>query len=165
MYLLYLTIIRFQMLYDTVYPQKQMNNIGPAYCKSRDGGKPLQHAVKSSRMRDEYNVQVGCFLFHSDMNLIIYSSWLPSSVHYHLPLLLHTTKPWIHKHLCEVATDPKQADQRAPRTIHHSLAHSQKADTCLSTATLPMNPPTIWPRMHIQTSSVRPEAVRTRCST
>jgi len=96
---LHLTIMRFWLWYSTCYPWKQKNNLGPMYCKSRDHEKPLQLAALSSMIHLEYNVQLGCYSFHSDMTLTIYSSGLPTSFHSYLPLEFHTKKTLIHKHL------------------------------------------------------------------
>jgi len=144
-----LSIIWFRLSYPAMHHWKETNNIGPNYCKSRDGGKPLQIAVIRSRIHVQYNVQVGCYLCHSDMKLTIYSSGHPMSFRYHLPLLFHTTQWWIHIHLSQVATNRKQADQGVLHHIRNFLAHSKNTDTSQSTATLPMKPPKIWPRMHI----------------
>jgi len=125
---LYLTTMGFRQSYGSTYPWKQ-THIRPTDCKSRHVGKPLQLAVICSRIHVEYNEQVGCYLFHSDMKLTIYSSGLSTSFCYHLLLVFHTIKSWIHNHLSEVAKDPKQADWWALHPIRHSFAHSKNTDT------------------------------------
>jgi len=146
---LYWTIMRFRLMYTSIYPTKQTNNIGLTYCKLRVGGKPLQFAYIPSRIHLEYNLQVGCDLFHSHMMLTIYSSGLPISFCYHLPLQFHTTKSWVQKHLSQVTADPNGADRRAFQPIQYSLANNMSADTRSSAAKLPKETLHIWPRMHI----------------
>jgi len=63
------------------------------------------------------------------MTLTIYSSGLPISFRYHLPLQFHSLKLWIHNHLSQVWADPDLADWQALRQIRHVLAHSKNADT------------------------------------
>jgi len=132
--------MRFRLPYTLIYPWQHTNNTRPTDWKLRDGGKPLQLVVICSRIHIQYNVQVGCYLFHSIRNLTMYFSGLPTSFRNHLPLLFHTTKSWTNKHLSQVATDPKHANQWALYPICHSLAHSKNADTSWSTVMLPMNP-------------------------
>jgi len=126
---LYLTIMSLPLLYTSIDPCKETWNIVTTYCKSRDSGKPLQLAATHSRIHLECNEQVGCHLFHSDLKLTIYSSGLPTSFHYHLPLLSHPSKSWLNQHLSQVRVDPDQADRQALRPLHHSLAHRNNADS------------------------------------
>jgi len=144
-----LPIMRFWQLYTANYPSKQSNNIWPTYCKSRGGGQPLQLAPIRSRIHLEYNKHVGCYLCHSEMMLTIKFSGLLTSFRYHLPLLFHTSTSWIHNLHSQVRADLNQADWPALRQIRHWLAHTENADTSYSTVTLPMQPPEIWPLMHI----------------
>jgi len=67
----YRTIMRFQLSYAPIHLWKQINNIGPTDCKSWESGKPLQFAVTCSRIHVEYNIQVGCYLLDSEMELTI----------------------------------------------------------------------------------------------
>jgi len=143
-----------------MYPTKHANNIGPTWCTLQEGGIPLQLAAKRSRIHLEYNIQIGYFIFQCDMNLTIYSSELPTSLHYHLPLLLQTTKSWMHKHVTQVTAQLNRDDRWALHPICGWLAHSKNSDTSYSTATLPNQPPNIWPRMYMWKVSVRPEAPR-----
>jgi hypothetical protein len=105
------------------------------------GGKPLQLAVLRRRIHLQYKVHVGCYLFHSDMRLTIYSSGLPASFCNHLPLLFHTNESWIHNHSSEVRADLNQTNRRALHQVCHSLAHKKKTDTSKSTVMLPRHPP------------------------
>jgi len=98
------------------------------------------------------------------MWLTLESSGLPTTFHCHLPLLFHTAKSWIHNHLSQVRADPNPSDWQVLHQICHLYAHSKHTDTSWSTATLPMQPPKLWPRMHIQQSSVTLEAAQIRTS-
>jgi len=161
----YLTIMRFQLSYTMIHTAKPTINIGPIYCTSQDCWKPLQLASRHSRTHLGYNVQVSCYLFHSDIKLTIYSSGLHTSFLYHLPLQFHTTISWLHKHLSQVTADPNWADQRALHPTCQSLAHNMTAATTSeSSTTLPMQPLKIWSRMQIEKLSVRLEAARIRNS-
>jgi hypothetical protein len=139
----YLRIMRFWLPYTIIDPRQYTNHNGLTSCKLGDGGKPLQLIVIRSRIQVQYNVPVGRYSFPADMNLNTYSSGLPTSFHNHLPPLFHSTKCWINNHCSQVMTDSKHTDRRALYPIHHSFAHTKNADTSLSSATLPMNPPKI----------------------
>jgi len=128
--LLYLTFIWFRLSCASIYHSKQTLIIRPTNCKLRDREKPLQLAVIGSRIHVEFKLLVGCYLLHSDMKLTIYSSGLPTSFRYHLPLQFHNTKSCIHKHLSQLTMDMKQANHWALHSISHSLAHSKNADPC-----------------------------------
>jgi len=119
-----------------MYPGKQTNYIEPTYSKLWDSGKLLQLASIHSRIQLKHNLQVGYYLFHSKMKQTMYFSGLPTSSHYHLPLLFHSTKPWLHQHLSQVTADLNRADHWALYPIHHSLADNKNTDTSLSTAML-----------------------------
>ena len=144
-----LKIMRFRLLYTAIYACWQTNNIRPTYCTSQGGGKPLHLVDIRRRIHLQYEKHLGCYLFHSDMKLTIESSGHPTSFRYHLPLLFHTRKSWIHNNPSHWRADRIQAAWRALHRIRHSLAHSNNADTCWSTATLLMYPPGMWRRMHI----------------
>ena len=124
-----LTFMRFRLSYTSMYPGKQTNNICLTYSKSQDGGKPLQLASICSSIHLEYNAQVGCYLFHTDLKLTIYSSGLPTAFRNHLPLQFNTTESWRHKHVSQVTSTPNRANQRVLHAIHHSLAHNKNTDT------------------------------------
>lgn len=81
---------------------------------------------------------------------------------HHLPLLFHTSKSWLQQHLRKVRVDLNQANGETLHPTRHSLSHSNNADSNDSTATLPMQPLNVWPRMPIQKSPVRPEAAKIR---
>lgn len=125
----YLAIIGFLPSYALIYHWEHTYDTGPTSSISRDGGKPRQLVLICSRIHVQYNIQVGCYLLHSDMNLTIYSPGLPPSFRNHLLLLFHTTKCWIHNHLSQVVTDLKHADRRVLHPICHTLAHSTNAVT------------------------------------
>jgi len=78
----YLTNIRFQWSFTTIYPWKQTNKINPTWCKLQHGWITMQPAVIHSRIRHVYNVHVGCYAFPFDFQLSIYSSGLPTSFCY-----------------------------------------------------------------------------------
>jgi len=108
---------------------EKSNKIRLTDCQSRDGGKPLQHAAIHSMIQLEYNIQLGCYWCDSDMKLGIYSSGLPTSFRYHLPLLFHTTKSWIHKHLNQGRPDQNRAERLAFSPICPTIAHSKHPDS------------------------------------
>jgi len=152
--------VRFRLSYTSISPHTETNDIRPTYCKSRHGGKPLELAANSIRIHLEYNVQVGYYWFHSDLKLTVYSSGLPTSFRYHLPLLFHTSKSGLHKHLSQVRVDPDWADRPVLHPMRHSLEHNYNGETSQSNPMLAIQPPWIRPRMLISKLSVRPEAAR-----
>jgi len=139
-----------------------MNHIGLNLCKAWHGEKPLRLEALRSRISLESNVQVGCYLLHSNLLLTIYSSGLPTTSQYYIPLLFETTKSWLHKHHSKLRGDVYQADQQILHPIHHVLAQSNNADSGYSTTTLHIKPSTPWPRMNISKLSKGPEAARIR---
>jgi len=143
-------------------PFEQPNNIGLTHRTTRGCGKPLEYPAILSRIDSDYNDHVGYYLFHSDHRLARYSSELPTSFHDHLPLRFHTSISWTHNHLIRLRADQDPAGLRALHQILQSLAHSKNPDTSQSTAMLPLQPPNIWRRMHIERSSVRLERSRIR---
>jgi len=160
----YLAIMWLRLSYTEMYPCSQTNRIRPTDCTLRGGEKPQQLADILSKIHLEYNKHVGCYLFHSDLRLTIESSGLLTSFRYHLPLLFNTSNTWIHNHLSQVRADLNRAKWQALHHIPHSFAHSKNTDTSSSTAMLPMQPPSLWPRMHIWKLSVRLEARRIQSS-
>jgi len=88
-------------------------------------------------------------LKYSHFFLLTYFSGPPTSFCHHLPHFFHTTDSALHQQLSKVREDWNRADWLAHNPIRHPLRHNFSADTTLSTAMLPMQPPTIWPRTHI----------------
>jgi len=83
MYCVYLTNTSFQQSFTVIYHSKQTHNIGTTWCKSQGAWKPVQLAAKRSRIHLVWNMQVGCYAFHFDLNLTLNSAGLPTSSRYH----------------------------------------------------------------------------------
>jgi hypothetical protein len=128
------------MLYTAMYPCYLTNIIRLTYCSSPGSAKPLQHAAILGRIHLEYNEHVGCYLFHSDMPLTIHCSWLPTSLHYHLPPLFHTSRSGKHKYLRQVRANRNSAEWCPLYQIPQPFTYSKNADTSQSTARLRMHP-------------------------
>jgi len=109
-----------------MYHWTQTLNIGPAYGTSQDTGKPLQLAAISSRIHLEYNVQLICYSFYSDMKRTIDSLVISSSCCYHLHFQFQTTKSWIQTQLTLGRPNPNRSDQWESHSICHSFAQEQK---------------------------------------
>ena len=131
--------MRFRPLYSSMYPWKHTGNIGLTHCKLHDGCNQLYVAAIRSKIHLELNVQVGCYSFHFDCMLTKFPSGLPTSFHYHLPLLVITSKSWLHNDLSNVRVDPNQVDWQALHTTRHSLGQIHSAVIILPTATRPMH--------------------------
>jgi len=100
-----LSIKRFQLSKPSVYPCKQIDNTGSTYCKVQDSVNPVTPAAIHSRIHHEYNMQVGCYLFHFDLKITIDSYELPTSFRYHLSLLFNNTISSLLKHICIMWVD------------------------------------------------------------
>jgi len=81
----YLTNTIFRRSFTLIYCHKWTQIIGPTWCKSQDCWNPVQPAAIHARIKSVLNMQVGCYAFHVDLKLTIYSSGLPTSVCYHFP--------------------------------------------------------------------------------
>jgi len=153
------------------YLCKQTDNFGLTLCKSHNSRKPVQPAAICSRIHLVQNVQVGCYAFHFDWKITIYSSGLPTSFRYHLaldfPLLfviiissLSLQQIMAQQHLSTVRVEQNRAEQLALHPIHHSVRPNYYADTTQFIAMLQMHPPKMWPWTHSYKLCVEPEAAR-----
>jgi len=134
--LLYPSIMRFQLPFTSMYLVKQTDNAGPTYRKWQTGCKPLQPTTILSMIHSELIMQVRWYSFCFDRELTIYSSGLPTSFRYHLPLFYHTSKSGVQKHL--LRADPNLVERQVLHAMHHPLRHSNNTVTCKSTTTMPM---------------------------
>ena len=76
--------MRFRPSFTSIHPHMPTHIIGPTWCKTQDVRKPVLPSATRSRIHVEYHVQVGCYPFHLDLKLPIYSTRLPTAYRHHL---------------------------------------------------------------------------------
>jgi len=133
-----------------------------------------QHLADLHRIVGQWETPGTCSHIQKDLSwvecvswLLLITLWLEANYktlrtfyffHYHHSLLFQTNKSWPHEQHREARADLNQADWQAHHPMHHTIAHSNYADTISSAIMLPMLSLKTWPRMHISKSSVRLEA-------
>jgi len=135
---LYLSHMRYQLSFITMYPCKQTNNIGPTYWNRATVGIPCSYMQCTSTQQDSAWIEHASWLSLIPFWLVTYDtifstshffSWSSSSCFYN-------SKPWLQKHFPQVRLEPNRAQRQALQAMLHSTRYSSSADTSQSTATL-----------------------------
>jgi len=129
MFILYPSNMLFRLLFSTTDPGKWMDHIRLTYFELWDCWRHVQPVCMCNLIHFLLVVHVGCYIFHLYMKLTTYSLVLLNSVSYHLLLIFHISKWWLHKHLCKVSADPILVEQQMFHPMRHLVRHSNNTDT------------------------------------
>jgi len=133
MTMLYLSNMRYQVSFISMYPGKQINNIGPTYWNCTTVRIPCSYMQQDSAWIERAS-WLSLIPFWLVAHYIIFStshffSWSFSSRFYN-------SKLWLLKHFPEVWLELNRAEWQALHAMRHLGRHSSSIDTSQSTERL-----------------------------